>query len=45
MCEVFTLFEGPGKDEKNTYDVSITEDMTPKDVLNKVLEVLDKHSH
>ena len=45
LCEFFTLFEGPGKDEKNIYDVSITEDMTPKDVLNKVLEVLDKHSH
>ena len=35
-------YEGPAEDEKNTFNVEITEDMTPKDVMSKVLEILDK---
>ena len=41
MNQVFELYEKPGADEKNTYNVDITEDMTTKDVMEKVLEILD----
>ena len=35
-------YEGPAEGEKNTFNVEITENMTPKDVMSKVLEILDK---
>ena len=37
-------YEGPAEGEKNTFNVEITENMTPKDVMSKVLEILDKVS-
>ena len=47
MFEMFTamfkFYEGPGNGEKNTFNVDISEDMTPNDVMNKVLEILDKN--
>jgi len=41
--KMFDLYEKPGDGEKNAYNVDITEDMTTKDVLDKVLEVIDKN--
>ena len=35
------LYESAGKDEKNAFDVHITEDMTPEDVARKVLGILE----
>ena len=35
------LYESAGKDEKNAFDVHITEDMTPEDVAIKVLDILE----
>ena len=40
---IFKFYEGPGDGEKNTYNVDISEDMTPNDVMNQVLEIFDKH--
>ena len=37
------LYEGPGEGETNTYNVDITEEMSPKDVLANVLGVLEKN--
>ncbi len=42
MLKWFELYEPGGEDEPRTINVSITEDMTRDDVLNKVLEVVDK---
>ena len=36
------LYELPGKNEPNTYNLDITDGMTPKDVMHKVLEILEK---
>ena len=36
------LYESAGKDEKNAFDVHITEDMTPDDVAQKDLDILEK---
>ena len=41
--KMFDLYEKPGDGEENTYNVDITEDMTTKDVLDKVLKVIDKN--
>ena len=38
----WTTYEGPAEDKKKHTNVEITEDMTPKDVMSKVLEILDK---
>ena len=43
LKKIYKLYEGPGEGEKNTYNVDITEVMSPKDVLDKVLEVLEKN--
>ena len=43
LGKMYKLYEGPGDGEKNTYNVDITEVMSPKDVLDKVLEVLEKN--
>ena len=40
MMKLHKLYEKPGDGEKNTYNVDITEEMTKKDVLFKVLEIL-----
>ena len=36
------MYESAGEDEKNAFDVHITEDMTPDDVAQKVLDILEK---
>lgn len=45
MEQMFTgvsdRYEDKGEDEPNTYQVDITEDMTPKDVMDKILELID----
>ena len=40
LVKMHQLYEKPGDGEKNTYNVDITEDMTRKDVFNKVMEIL-----
>ena len=39
----YEMYEGPGDGEENTYNIDITENMTPNDVMDQVLEILDKH--
>ena len=41
MSGIHKLYELPGENEPNTFNIDITESMNRKDVLNKVLEVLD----
>ena len=36
------MYESAGEDEKNAFNVHITEDMTPDDVAQKVLDILEK---
>jgi len=36
------MYESAGEDEKNAFDLHITEDMTPDDVVQKVLDILEK---
>ena len=43
LAKMYKLYERPGEGEKNTYNVNINENMSPKDVLDKVLEVLQKN--
>ena len=38
-------FKPPEKDEENTYNIDITEDMTPRDVMNIALEILDSRNN
>ena len=40
--KMFKAYEGPGVCEKNTYNVDIGVDMTTKDVLEKVLDLLNR---
>ena len=41
MSSYHKLYELPGKNEPNTFNVDITDEMTPIDVMNKVLEILE----
>ena len=43
MNKFAEFYEGPGEGEKNTYNIDIDEKMTPNDVMNEVLQILDKH--
>ena len=43
MIKLNKFYEKPGDGEKNTYNVDISEDMTKKDVLGTVLEILNKN--
>ena len=43
MSGIHKLYELPGENEPNTFNVDITEGMNPKDVLNKVLDILEKN--
>ena len=44
MLEKFyDLFEKAGDDEPNTYNLTVTEDMNVEDVMNKILDIIDKH--
>ena len=41
LSGIHKLYELPGENEPNTFNVDITESMNRKDVLNKVLDILD----
>jgi hypothetical protein len=41
MSSIHKLYELPGENELNTFNVDITENMNRTDVLNKVLDILD----
>ena len=43
LVKLNKFYERPGDGEKNTYKVDITEEMTKKDVLDTVLEILKKN--
>ena len=43
VSKSFDIFERPGQCEENTYNVDVTEIMKPNDVLNQVLEILNKN--
>ena len=43
LVKMHKLYEKPGDGEKNAYNVDITEDMTRKDVFNKVMETLKEN--
>ena len=34
------MVEPAGPDEENAYNVTITEDMTPQDVIEKILDII-----
>ena len=40
--KMFDLFEPAGEDEEGAHNVTVTEDMSPEDVLNRVMEVISK---
>ena len=42
LTKIFDLYEPAGEDEEGAYNVTITEDMTPQDVLREVLAVTAK---
>ena len=44
LRNIYPFYEGPGDGEKNVYNINITEDMTPDDVLSKALEIFDSIS-
>ena len=41
LTGLYDIYELPGKNEKNTFNVDITEDMTPNDVVKKVQDILN----
>ena len=40
--EVIEIFEPAEKDERNTINLNITEDMSPSDVASKILKIIEK---
>ena len=42
LTKIFDLYEPAGEDEEGAYNVTITEDMTPQDVLKEVLAIIAK---
>ena len=40
LTSLFDIYEPPGENERNTYNVEITDEMTPNDVLEKVQKIL-----
>ena len=40
LSGIFDLYECPGENERNTYNVDITEEMTPNDVVEKIQKIL-----
>ena len=40
LTGIFDIYEPPGENERNTYNVEITDEMTPNDVLEKVQKIL-----
>merc|ERR1719458_1149247 len=44
LSKLFDAYEPAGEDEEGSYNVTITEDMTPDDVLKQVLEIIAKNA-
>ena len=44
LTKMHALYEPAGDDEENTYNVKVTEDMSPEDVVQKILEIENKLS-
>ena len=42
LSKMFDLFEPAGEDEEGAHNVTVTEDMSPDDVLKRVVEVISK---
>ena len=42
LKKMFGLYEPAGEDERHSYNVTITEDTNPGDVVKKVLEIIAK---
>ena len=42
LSKMFELFERAGEDEEGAYNVTVTEDMSPDDVLKQVMEIINK---
>ena len=42
FSKIIKLYEPTGENEENTYDVIITEDMSPSDVTHKIIEIINK---
>ena len=40
LTSIFDMYEPPGENERNTYNVEITDEMTQDDVLKKVQKIL-----
>jgi hypothetical protein len=40
LTGIFDIYEPPGENERNTYNVEITDEMTQDDVLKKVQNIL-----
>ena len=40
LTKMFEIYEPAENDEENAYNVKVTEDMTPDDVIQKVLEIV-----
>ena len=45
LNDIHKYFEPPEESEENTYNIDITEDMTPRDVMNIALEILDSRNN
>ena len=44
VLAIFQTSEAAGDDEENAYNVTITEDMSPNDVVKKILEIVNEIS-
>ena len=42
MNKMYDDYEPAGEDEEGAYNVTVTEDMTPDDVLNQVIKIIGK---
>jgi gluconate kinase len=43
LSNIHKLYELPGENEPNTFNVDITDNMKPQDVMKKVLDILEKN--
>ena len=41
MSKMHALYEPAGEDEKNTFNVTVTEHMSPSDVIREVEKILE----
>ena len=43
LVSIYQICEPCGEGEKTTYNIDVREDMTPRDVMNKVLKTIDEN--